>query len=363
MSNPTILVAGAAGRTASAVVAQLREKGFPVRATVRAQDARSDQLRRLGAEVVVADLFDPEQMLAAMHGAARAYYCAPFHPHMLHSAMAFAVAARQARLEAVVALTQWLASPSHPSLPSRQHWLADQVFAILPGVAHTAVNPGFFASSPYLQMLKYAALLGVFPMPADGAGRNAPPSDEDIARVALAALIDPARHAGRTYRPTGPELLSVTQMVAIMGRVLGRTVRHVKLPMWMFHKAAGRDGANPALLHGMRHYLDEHDGGAFAFGAPTTDVFDLTGRQPEDFATIVRRHAARPELQPTLRNRIRAFAEFMAVPFAPGFDPKAYERAIAMPLPAAPRLALQDPAWVAAHAAQTGAPAIRKLAA
>jgi len=41
--------------------------------------------------------------------------------------------------------------------------------------------------------------------------RNAPPSNEDIARVAVAALMDPARHAGKSYRPTGPELLGAEE--------------------------------------------------------------------------------------------------------------------------------------------------------
>jgi hypothetical protein len=45
MINPKILVTGATGRTGGAVVTQLLAKGYPVRATVRVQDARSDLLR------------------------------------------------------------------------------------------------------------------------------------------------------------------------------------------------------------------------------------------------------------------------------------------------------------------------------
>ncbi len=39
--RPTILVTGATGKTGGAVVSQLRERGWPVRAVVRARDARS----------------------------------------------------------------------------------------------------------------------------------------------------------------------------------------------------------------------------------------------------------------------------------------------------------------------------------
>ena len=97
-------------------------------------------------------------------------------------------------------------------------------------------------------MIDYAALLGIFPMPLDGQSRNAPPSDEDIARVAVAALTDPAKHAGKIYRPTGPEMLSVQEMTGIMGRVVGREVRHIRVPMWLFLKAARMGGIDRFLL-------------------------------------------------------------------------------------------------------------------
>lgn len=120
MTKPKILVTGATGKTGRAVVAQLREKGWPVRAVVRTHDARSERLESLGAEMVMADLFDPDQLSAAMRGTERAYYCPPWHPHMIHSAAAFAAAAKASKLEAIVSLGQWLASPSHPSPATRQ---------------------------------------------------------------------------------------------------------------------------------------------------------------------------------------------------------------------------------------------------
>ena len=36
----------------------------------------------------------------------------------------------------------------------------------------------------------------------------APVANEDIARTAVAVLMAPGRHDGKTYRPTGPQLLS-----------------------------------------------------------------------------------------------------------------------------------------------------------
>ena len=365
MTHPVILVTGATGKTGSAVVQLLLQQGQRVRAVVHRLDHRSERLRTAGAEVVAADMFDPEQLLAAMRGAARAYYCPPFHAHMLQGAAAFAVAAGQARLESIVVLTQWLASASHPALSTRQHWLADRLFDMLPGVGVTTVAPGFFASYPYLEVIDYAALLGLYPMPLDGESRNAPPSDEDIARVAVAALLDPLRHAGKTYRPTGPEMISVNQMVEIIGRIVGRKVRHAKVPMWMFLKAARMGGLDPFLLSQLPYFFRDQNEGAFALGGPTDHVLAVTGREPEDFETIARRYAAQPRTQRTAANTLRALARFMTVPLRPGLQPARYERRQGLPMPAEPRSAMANVAWRerrAATALSAMAPAL-KLAA
>src|SRR6516164_10513678 len=319
MINPKILVTGATGRTGGAVVTQLLAKGYPVRATVRVQDARSDLLQRRGAEVVVADIFDPGQLMDALRGVQRAYYCPPYHPFVIQSASAFAVAA-------------------------------------LPGIAHTIVNPGFFADSPYMEMMPFAAHLGVVPLPVAGESRNAPPSVDDIARVAVAALLDPARHAGKRYRPTGPKLLSVVEMTAVIGHVVGRKVRHVRSPLWMFYKAAKAQGMEPILLSGLRHYFQDHDRGAFAVGAPNDTIRELTGKHAEDFETIARRHAALPESRQSFGARLAALARFLAVPMLPGFDPAAYDRRQKQPMPPTPHLALDDADWSASHGSQGSPP-------
>jgi NAD(P)H dehydrogenase (quinone) len=349
MINPQILVTGATGKTGGAVVTQLLAKGSPVRAIVRGRDARSDLLQRRGAEVVVADIFDPGQLMDAMHGVQRAYYCPPYHPFVIQSASAFAAAARETGLEQIVGLSQWLAAPNHPALLSRQLWLIDRMFAALPGIAYTSVNPGFFADSPYLEMMPFAAHLGVLPLPVAGESRNAPPSVDDIARVAVAALLDPACHAGKSYRPTGPKLLTVNEMATIIGSVVGHKVRHVRTPLGLFYKAAKAQARELVMLSGLRYWFEDNDRGAFAVGAPNDTVRELTGREAEDFETIARRHAALPASRQSLAGRLGAFARLMAVRILPGFDPVAYDRAQEQPVPPAPRLALDDADWTASH--------------
>ena len=114
MIKPRILVTGATGKTGSVVVTELLKAGYPVRAMVRREDGRSARLRAQGAEIAVAEMSDVERVADALKDVQRAYYCPPYDPYMIQGAVAFAVAAKEARLEHIVGLTQWLASPSHP---------------------------------------------------------------------------------------------------------------------------------------------------------------------------------------------------------------------------------------------------------
>jgi uncharacterized protein YbjT (DUF2867 family) len=348
MIKPRIIVTGATGKTGSVVVSELLKAGYPVRAMVHREDARSARLKAHGTEIVVADLSEVERVADALKDVQHAYFCPPYDPYMIQGAVAFALAAKEARLEHIVSLTQWLASPSHPSLMTRHHWLVDRLFSMTPGVAHTIVNPGFFADA-YLVTIGLAAQLGIFPW-MYGNSRNAPPSNEDIARVAVAALIDPARYAGKSYRPTGPELLGAEDMARAISRAVGRSVRVVPTPTWLFMKAARMGGLSIDLMSNVRYYIDDHKRGVFELGAPTTDVLEVTGRPAEDFETIARRYAAQPRNRRTFGNWLREFAQFMIVPLSPGFNLDRYDRELHRPFPSAPQFALGSEIWRREHA-------------
>jgi uncharacterized protein YbjT (DUF2867 family) len=347
MTKPRILVTGATGKTGVVVVTELLKADYPVRAMVHREDGRSAGLRALGAEIALADMSDVEHIADALKDVHRAYFCPPLDPYMVQGAVAFAVAAKEARLEHIVGLTQWLSSPSHPSLMTRQHWLVDRLFSMTPGVAHTIVNPGFFADA-YLVTIGLASHLGIFPW-MYGKSRNAPPSNEDIARVAVAALTDPARHAGKSYRPTGPELLGAEDMANAIGRAVGRSVRVVPTPTWLFIKAARMAGMSIDVMSNVRYYFEDHKRGAFERGAPTTGVLDVTGRPAEDFETIARRYAALPRNQRSFGNWLREFAQFMLAPLSPGFNLDRYDRELRRPFPLEPEFAPESSAWRREH--------------
>ncbi len=345
MTPLRILVTGTTGKTGAAVIAQLRRRNVTVRAVVRRHDARSEKLEQSGVELVVADPLDRGQMVQTMAGVQRAYYLPPFDPSMLSAARVFAEAAEAASLESIVALSQWLASPGHPAWLTRQLWEMEAVFKGLRGVGCTIINPPFFADN-YLRLIGFAAHLGVLPS-LTGDSRNAPPSTEDIAAVAAAALLDPTMHAGRTYSPTGPELLSTSDMSRVLTNVLGRHVRRFEMPMWLFLKAARMQGVGPSELSGFRYWVRDHKLGAFAFCTPTDHVQRVTGRAPESFDAIARRYAAQPEAQRGLSASARAFADFMRTPMSPGYNLDRFDKERDIAAEPGAKFAMEDDAWKA----------------
>ena len=291
MTTPPItLVTAAAGKTGRHTALSLLDRGLPVRALVHRDDARAAELRARGAEVVVGNLADVTDVRRALRGVRRAYWAAPIAPTALEAATVFAAIAEEQHLEVVVSMSQWLADPAHPSAHTRAEWLSDQVFAWMPTVASITVNPGFFAEN-YLYTLDAVAQFGLLTAPY-GDGRNAPPSNEDIAAVAAALLADPGPHLGRSYRPTGPELISAGDFAEILSRILERRIRYVDVPVAIMAKAARAMGFNEYTATQLQWYCEELKRGTFAIGAPTDAVETLTGRPPESMETIARRYLA-----------------------------------------------------------------------
>lgn len=348
MRKPRVLVTAAAGNTGFPTALQLLERGFPVRVLVRRRSERSRTLEAGGAELVIGDMMDQADITRALAGVQRAFFCPPWSPQMLLAGVTFAIAAHAARLESAVVLGQWLSSPDHPSFATRQTWLLDQLLPLMPNLAVTIVNPGWFADN-YMQLLETIAQLGIMPLPL-GQGLNAPPSNEDIARVVVGALTNPEAHAGKTYRPTGPLLLSPQEIAATFARVLGRPVRYVDIPDWMMLKALRAVGLPDFQQAQVRYYVQDYRGNAFGVSAPTEAVQEVGGRAPEDFERIVRRYVTqRPEARRNFANWVRAMASFARIPLTPALNFRRIENIQELPQPKKSLLALDSPSWLATH--------------
>ncbi len=346
MAKPRILVTSATGRTGSAAVLELLRKGFPVRAFVRRDDARSETLRKAGAEIFVGDLFDLSDLRRALVDVQRAYHCPPFVSNLLHGTMLFALAAEEATLEVVALMSGWNPHPTHPVLLTREHWIANNIYRWMPTVDVIHVNPGIFAFM-YLFGLPAIVHFGMLVGPW-GDGLNAPPSSEDIGSVAAGVLADPAPHIGKCYRPTGPKLISPHDMADVLTDVVGRKVKYKDVSLKMFLKAATAQGLTALEIANIGFYCEEIRGGTFAVGAPTDHVQEICGRPPEPFETIAQRYIAQPDLiAPGLRAGTKlgalAFMVKMMLTRVPDLD--RWERERGHPMLREPVLAHDSPEW------------------
>ncbi len=346
--KPKVLVMGAAGKTGNEIAFQLLEKGFPVRAFVRRNDHRANKLREVGAEIFVGNNAEMTDLAKAMRGIQRTYFVAPFDPGQLYASMAFAIAAANAKLEVVVGITQWLSQPQHPSVATRESYMTNQILSWMPRVDLVLVNPGWFADN-YMALLEPIAQLGIFPMPL-GEGRTAPVSNQDIARVVVGALTNPAPHIGKTYRPTGPKILNPYEIADSFTRVLNRPVRYQNISDELFFKATKSMGMEPRLQSQLRYYVEEYQRGGFEVGAPSNAVLEVGGHEPEDFETTIRRYVTNnPVTKQTLANKLRAYANFAKILLIPTPDLEGYEKQQSHVLLHEPKFSLDYAPWAATH--------------
>jgi uncharacterized protein YbjT (DUF2867 family) len=233
------LITGAGGGVGSVsrrVVELLLQDGEHVRAMVHRDDERADQLRALGAEVVVGDLTRAGDIAVAMQGASRMFFnMSVSADYLLATAEVCAVALERGQLDAIVNMSQMTVSQmtltsTGESHHQRLHWLAEHVLN-WSGLPVIHVRPTAFLDNPLFTALAAPTIRdrGVLVLPF-GTGRTSPIAAADVARVVAALLCDPADRIGNVYELTGPEALDIDGLAEQYARGLGRTVAGEDVP-------------------------------------------------------------------------------------------------------------------------------------
>ena len=287
-SRPRILVTGAAGKTGSAVVKQMLDRGFPVRALVRRKDKRSALLESLGADVVVGDLLDLDAVRAAVAGVRRIYFVYPPQGELLVEATTIiAVAARAAGVETLVNMSQISAREDSKSPLARQHWLSEHILDWADiGAVH--IRPTFFAENLIIMGAEMVASEGKLYLPY-GAEKHAPVAAADIARVVSGILAHPADHVGERYVVTGPRNLSLTEMAGVMSQELGKPVDYVDLPVEAWGEVLSRvEGMTDSLVAHLKAVAVDHQNGIFR--GETNVVERIGGQPPQALDAFIREH-------------------------------------------------------------------------
>ncbi|RVX38590.1 uncharacterized protein YbjT (DUF2867 family) [Nonomuraea polychroma] len=208
-----ILVTGAAGGpqggTGRQVVDLLLERGEQVRAFVRTDDHRAEELRKIGAEVVVGDLREITTVRPALRGVRRAYFTYPVTAGLLDATAAFAAAAKEEGVERVVEVSQLDASPEAGTPRMRRHWLSEQVFDWA-GVGAVHLRAGVFFEN--LAVVAAASGNRELALPLGGRDTLIPlVAAADVARVGAGLLLD--------ARPVDDPVCLVNGQMATIGEV------------------------------------------------------------------------------------------------------------------------------------------------
>ena len=300
MTQP-ILITGAAGgqqgATGRLVATHLLKQGIPVRALVRAVDARADQLHAEGAEIFVGDLLNPASVHEAMKDIRRAYFTYPVADGLMEAATIFAAMARNHKLELVVNNSQFQDTPEDsffrdllgaPTRRNLQHRLTDRVFDWAEvGAVHIQAPP-YYENVRALVSRTVSEKDTVLLPWGDGDATFPLAGGEDVARVAATLLASTSLPSQKVY-PLVSEALTVHQIVEALSKVLGRSLKYVPITDEHWAEAA-RERINghavDHLSHLWRYFRTrEHQ-------ARHTDVIrEVTGRSPQTLEEFFRANA------------------------------------------------------------------------
>ena len=223
-----IVVTGGTGRVGRQVVAQLRERGQPVRVVSRnpgqpPDGAGAGHAHLVGAETGRADLADPATLEPLLRDADALFLLWPFTSAAVTADLAPRVAKIAARH---VARVVYLSAQPAGERPGSS-WALTERAVEDSGVAWTFLRPVGFASNT-LMWADQIRSGDVVRWPFGAAARSLI-DERDIAAVAVRALTEDG-HAGSRYVLSGPAVLTQAEQLAAIGHALGRDLSWAELP-------------------------------------------------------------------------------------------------------------------------------------
>ena len=268
-----ILVTGATGKVGSAAVRQLRQRGVPFRALARGAH---------GAEFVEGDFDRPDTLDRALAGVTGVILVSPAVPAQELNVIA---AARRAGVGHIVKITS-TASTGSP-IARRRGQAEIEAGLAASGIAHTLLRSNAFMQN-VLALAPAIRATGGFASAA-GDGRIGMIDARDVGEVAATVAAAPGGHAGRTYRLTGPELITYADVAAVLTGLLGRSVT--------FRTQSAEQDRQAMIAAGVPEPVATMNAQAFGLIAEgdaewlTRDVPDLLGRPARSFEQFATDHA------------------------------------------------------------------------
>lgn len=242
-------------------------------------------MQAMGAqEVVVGDVASPETLAQGAFGARAIYHICPnMRPDELVIGQAVLAAAREAGVQTFV-----YHSVLHPQVEAMpHHWLKLRVEEALfeSGLPFTILQPAAYMQNVLAQWPAITQA-GLYAAPYAVETRLGLVDLEDVAEVAARVLTEPG-HTGAIYELAGADVLSQTEVAAVLSARLGRPVRAEAIPPATWERGARAAGlsdyAVETLLKMFRYYE------RYGFWGNPRVLESLLGRPARTFDAFVAR--------------------------------------------------------------------------
>jgi uncharacterized protein YbjT (DUF2867 family) len=270
--NRHVLVLGATGKTGLRVARKLSEPGVSVRTAARN-----------GADTHF-NWDKPTTFAGALQGVTGVYLIAPVMRVDFASVVSdFLDQAEQAGVQSITYLSAYGMEQAPAEVA---HRAVELDLMSRSSFSHSIIRPAWFMqnfSDTFLRPVNDEIIV------PNGTGAEAFVNAEDVASVAAATLVEPERHAGSAYAPTGPASLTVDEAAHIISAAAGRPIVYRNMDRNEWVDAMVRSGV-PAEYGEVLRALTE----TIASGRgsqPNSDVFAVTGAAPISFADLAAKTA------------------------------------------------------------------------
>lgn len=262
-----ILVVGSTGLVGTEICTQLAEQKLPFRALVRKDSAQEkvNNLKSLGAEIVIGDLKDSASLAAACVGVDKVISTASC-TFSLRDGDSIETVDRQGQLNLVEAAknahVKRFVFISFGDNPDNVFPLSEAKRVVEHALAKSGMNWSSLQASYFMEVWLSPALGFNYPQSqariyGDGDNKVSWISYKDVARLAVAAL-DNSYAENNTCAIGGPEPLSPKQVVSIFEKAFGTTFTLENLPKQALEqqKAAATNPLEESFAGLMIQYAD-----------------------------------------------------------------------------------------------------------
>jgi len=239
-SKDTVFVTGATGQQGGAVARSLLRQGQSVRVLTR-NPSKAEELKNLGAEVVVGNLTDRTSLEAALKGVKKVFLMTTFFEEGMEvevqQGITFADAVKAAGVDQLV-YTSVGSAHRNTGIPHFEtKWKVEQHIQKL-GLSATILRPVFFMEN-FATFFKPSSE-GILMVPLPPGTKLQMIAVKDIGEFGAAAFLRPSDFIGNFIDLAGDEL-TMPEVAALFSKTMGRSVQFKQMPDDQAEATLGHD--------------------------------------------------------------------------------------------------------------------------